>query len=76
MMSDETKRRLRMLEGQKIILEDQIEQLSYTNNFVKIQRLEQELFEVKDSIRKITSDHYFEDISREELQKETAILHW
>jgi hypothetical protein len=75
MMSDETKRRLRMLEGQKIILEDQIEQLSYTNNFVKIQRLEQELFEVKDSIRKITSDHYFEDISREELQKETAILH-
>ena len=75
MMSEETKRRLRMLEGQKIILEDQIEHLSYTNNFVKIQRLEQELFEVKDSIRKITSDHYFEDISREELQKETAILH-
>ena len=34
--------------------------------------LEGELFDVKDSIKKITSGHWFEDISRAELQKEEA----
>ena len=74
MISDETKARLRELEGQKITLEDELERLSYTNNFVRIAQLEAELFDVKDSIKKITSGHWFEDISRAELQKEEAIL--
>ena len=74
MISNETKTRLRELEGQKIILEDELERLSYTNNFARIAQLESELFDVKDSIKKITSGHWFEDISREELQKEEATL--
>ena len=74
MISNETKARLRELEGQKITLEDELERLSYTNNFARIAQLESELFDVKDSIKKITSGHWFEDISREELQKEEATL--
>jgi uncharacterized protein YebE (UPF0316 family) len=74
MISNETKTRLRELEGQKITLEDELERLSYTNNFARIAQLESELFDVKDSIKKITSGHWFEDISREELQKEEATL--
>jgi hypothetical protein len=48
--------------------------LAYTNNFARIAELEGELFDVKDSIKKITSGHWFEDISRAELQKEEATL--
>ena len=36
MISNETKARLRELEGQKITLEDELERLSYTNNFARI----------------------------------------
>jgi len=74
MISDETKARLRELEGQKITLEDELERLSYTNNFARIAQLEEELYDVKDSIKKITSGHWFEDISRAELQKEESTL--
>jgi len=74
MISNETKARLRELEGQKITLEDELERLSYTNNFARIAQLEEELYDVKDSIKKITSGHWFEDISRAELQKEESTL--
>ncbi len=74
MISDSTKERLRELEGQKITLEDELERLAYTNNFSRIALLEQELYDVKDSIKKITQSHWFEDISSEELQKESRIL--
>ena len=74
MISDETKIRLRELEGQRITLEDELDRLAYTNNFARIAELEGELFDVKDSIKKITSGHWFEDISSEELQKESRIL--
>ena len=74
MISDETKARLRELEGQRITLEDELERLSYTNNFARIATIEQELFDVKDSIKKITSGHWFEDISREELLKESKTI--
>jgi hypothetical protein len=74
MITEATKERLRELEGQKITLEDELERLSYTNNFIRIAHIEQELFDVKDSIRKITQNHWFEDISREELQKEESTL--
>ena len=75
MITEATKERLRELEGQKITLEDELERLSYTNNFARIAHLEQELYDIKDSIKKITENHWFEDISREELQKENSILH-
>ena len=74
MISDETKVRLRELEGQKITLEDELDRLAYTNNFARIAELEGELFDVKDSIKKITAGHWFEDISRAELLKEEATL--
>ena len=74
MISDETKIRLREFEGQRITLEDELDRLAYTNNFARIAHLEQELFDVKDSIKKITENHWFEDISREELLKEEATL--
>mgnify|MGYP000668052987 CR=1 FL=1 len=74
MITEATKERLRELEGQKITLEDELERLSYTNNFVRIAQLEAELFDVKDSIKKITAGHWFEDISRVELQKEESTL--
>ena len=74
MITEATKERLRELEGQKITLEDELERLAYTNNFARIAHLEQELFDVKDSIKKITENHWFEDISREELLREEATL--
>ena len=74
MITEATKDRLRELEGQRITLEDELERLAYTNNFARIAHLEQELFDVKDSIKKITENHWFEDISREELLKEEATL--
>ena len=74
MISDETKIRLRELEGQRITLEDELDRLAYTNNFARIAHLEQELYDVKDSIKKITQNHWFEDISSEELKKESRIL--
>lgn len=74
MITEATKERLRELEGQRITLEDELERLAYTNNFARIAHLEQELFDVKDSIKKITENHWFEDISREELLKEESTL--
>ena len=74
MISDETKIRLRELEGQRITLGDELDRLAYTNNFARIAELGGELFDVKDSIKKITAGHWFEDISRAELQKEEATL--
>ena len=75
MISDETKIRLRELEGQKITLEDELEILYYSHDFrMRIARLEKELYDVKDSIKNITAGHWFEDISRAELQKEEATL--
>ncbi len=74
MITEATKDRLRELEGQKITLEDELERLSYTNNFARIAHIEQELYDIKDSIKKITQNYWFEDISREELQKESRIL--
>jgi len=74
MITEATKERLRELEGQRITLEDELERLAYTNNFARIAHLEQELYDIKDSIKKITQNHWFEDISREELLKEEATL--
>lgn len=74
MISDETKRLMRELEGQKITLEDEIERLAFTNNFVRIKMLEEEVFEIEDTLKKLRSNHWFEDISRAELQKEESTL--
>ena len=53
LMSQDTKDRIRELEGQKIILEDQLEHLSYTDNLVRMVEIENEIFEIEDTIKKL-----------------------
>ena len=67
LMSEDTKRRVRELCQEKIRLEDL---LSLTNHVARRQQLEDDLYEVKDTIDKLTNGVWFEDISEHELQKE------
>ena len=55
LMSQDTKDRIRELEGQKIILEGNLEHLSYTNNYVRMVEIENEIFEIEDTIKKLTN---------------------
>jgi hypothetical protein len=54
-MSQDTKERVRELEGQKVILEDSLEHLGYSGNLVRMHELEQEIFEIEDTISKLTA---------------------
>jgi len=52
-MTLETKRRIADLERQKIELESRLEMLSYANNMVKMVEIENEIFEIEDTINKL-----------------------
>ena len=52
-MALDTKERIRDLEGQKIMLEDRLEHLGYSGNLVKMHEIEEEIFEIEDTIRKL-----------------------
>ena len=52
-MSQDTKDRIADLERQKIELENRLEMLSYANNLVKMVEIEQEIYEIEDTIRKL-----------------------
>ena len=52
-MSTETKLRIRDLEQQKIELENRLELLGYSNNLVKMHQIEEEIYEIEDTIRKL-----------------------
>jgi|TARA_R110000782_G_scaffold195826_1_gene285282 hypothetical protein len=52
-ISQDTKERIRELEGQKIILEDRLEHLGYSGNLVKMHEIESEIFEIEDTIKKL-----------------------
>jgi len=52
-MSQDTKDRIAGLERQKIALEDQLELVG--NNFVKMVEIEQEIFEIEDTLAKLTA---------------------
>ena len=52
-MSADTKLRIADLERQKIELENQLEVLGYANNLVRMHRIEEEIFEIEDTIRKL-----------------------
>ncbi len=54
-MTQDTKERVRDLEGQKIILEDRLEHLGYASNLVKMHKIEEEIFEIEDTIAKLTA---------------------
>ena len=52
-MTQDTKDRIADLERQKLDLEDRLEMLSYANNLVKMVEIEQEIYEIEDTIRKL-----------------------
>ena len=52
-MTQDVKDRIADLERQKIDLESRLEMLSYTNNMVKMVEIEQEIFEIEDTIAKL-----------------------
>jgi|TARA_R110000850_G_scaffold137274_1_gene258523 hypothetical protein len=54
-MTQETKDRIRQLEGQKVILEDRLEHLGYASNLVKMHEVEEQIFEIEDTIKKLVS---------------------
>tara|TARA_B100000427_G_scaffold301269_1_gene284343 strand:+ start:66 stop:242 length:177 start_codon:yes stop_codon:yes gene_type:complete len=54
-MTKETKDRIRDLEGQKIVLEDRLEMISYSGNLVKMHEIESEIYEIEDTICKLTA---------------------
>jgi hypothetical protein len=52
-MTQDTKDRIANLERQKIELESRLEMLSYSNNLVKMHQIEEEIFEIEDTISKL-----------------------
>jgi len=52
-MSQDTKDRIASLERQKIEMENQLELLGYSGNLVKMHQIEEEIYEIEDTIRKL-----------------------
>ena len=52
-MSQDTKDRITELERQKIDLESQLELLGYSGNLVKMHQIEEEIYQIEDTIRKL-----------------------
>ena len=52
-MTQDTKDRIAILERQKIELENRLEMLSYSNNLVKMYQIEEEIYEIEDTIDKL-----------------------
>ena len=52
-MSQDTKDRIAVLERQKIELENRLEMLGYSGNLVKMHQIEDEIYEIEDTIRKL-----------------------
>ena len=52
-MTQATKDRIAQMERQKIELENQLEMLGYSGNLVKMHQIEEEIYEIEDTIRKL-----------------------
>ena len=52
-MSQDTKDRIAELERQKIELNDQLETLGYSGNLVRMHEVEEQIYEIEDTIRKL-----------------------
>ena len=52
-MSQDTKDRIAEMERQKIDLENRLEFLGYSGNLVKMHQIEEEIYEIEDTIRKL-----------------------
>ena len=51
--SQDTKERIAEMERQKIDLESRLELLGYSGNLVKMHQIEEEIYEIEDTIRKL-----------------------
>ena len=54
-MTQDTKDRIAELERQKIELNNQLEILGYTGNLVRMHQIEEQIFEIEDTIKKLTA---------------------
>jgi hypothetical protein len=70
-MSQERKRQIRDLMRQKISLEDQ---LQIASDSKKIQRLEDDLYEVRHTLDILTNGVWFEDMPEHVLQAERSTI--
>ena len=52
-MTQDIKDRIAELERQKIDLEDRLEMLGYAGNLVQMHKLEEEIYEIEDTISKL-----------------------
>ena len=52
-MTQATKDRIADLERQKIELNDQLEILGYSGNLVRMHQIEEQIFEIEDTIKKL-----------------------
>ena len=52
-MTQDTKDRIAELERQKIELNDQLETLGYSGNLVRMHEVEEQIYEIEDTIRKV-----------------------
>ena len=52
-MTQATKDRIAELERQKIELDNQLEMLGYSGNLVRMHEIEEQIFEIDDTIRKL-----------------------
>jgi hypothetical protein len=52
-MTQDTKDRIADLERQKIDLNDQLEILGYSSNLVRMHQIEEQIFEIEDTIQKL-----------------------
>ena len=52
-MTQDTKDRIAEMERQKIELENQLELLGYSGNLVRMHQIEEEIYEIQDTIRKL-----------------------
>jgi len=52
-MTQATKDRIAEMERQKIELENQLELLGYSGNLVRMHQIEEEIYEIQDTIRKL-----------------------
>ena len=52
-MSQDTKDRIAEMERQKIDLENRLELLGYSGNLVIMHQIEEEIFEIEDTIQKL-----------------------
>jgi RPA family protein len=52
-MTQATKDRIAELERQKIELNNQLEILGYTGNLVRMHEIEEQIFEIEDTIKKL-----------------------